>query len=119
MEVKFPKLVCAVAWACPVEPAAVDFAWAALPLIVVAKELAFAAPAIPGNEAEAPPMPPVAVAVAFALPPSMAVEVAVDVALPPLPPCPAARGSTVPPAPPYAVLTALASPAPPLAVAVD
>ena len=44
---------------------AVDFACAALPLIVVAEELAFAAPAI--NE-----FPPVAVAVAIAVPPSIA-----------------------------------------------
>jgi hypothetical protein len=35
-ELKFPKLVCAVAWACPLEPVAVDFAWAELPLIVAA-----------------------------------------------------------------------------------
>jgi hypothetical protein len=56
---------------------AVDFAWAALPLIVVAEELAFAAPAM--DEA-----PPVAAAVAFAVPPSIAVEVAVALAVPPV-----------------------------------
>src|SRR5262245_10928811 len=44
-ELKFPKLVCAVAWACANPPVAVDFAWAALPLIVAADELAFALPA--------------------------------------------------------------------------
>ena len=46
---------------------AVDFACAALPLIVAAKRMAFAGP---------PVKPPVAVAVAFAVPPSIAVEVA-------------------------------------------
>jgi hypothetical protein len=50
----------------------VDFAWAALPLMVVADELANAGT-------------PVAVAVAFALPPSIAVEVAVAFADPELP----------------------------------
>jgi hypothetical protein len=77
-ELKFPKLVCPVAWACPVEPVAVDFAWAALPLIEVADELAFAAP-LPR------PDPAVAVAFAFAVPPNIALEVAVALADPPGP----------------------------------
>jgi hypothetical protein len=58
---------------------AVDFAWAALPLIVVANELAFAAPNTKGL------LPPVAVAAALAVPPSIAVEVAVAFAGPPPP----------------------------------
>ena len=60
-----------------------DFAWAALPLIVVADELAFT----PAKFQKAPTPSPVAVAVAFAVPPSIAVEVAVASAGPkPLPP---------------------------------
>ena len=55
-----------------------DFAWAALPLIVVADELAFA----PAKFQKAPTPSPVAVAVAFAVPPSIAVEVAVAIAGP-------------------------------------
>ena len=68
-------MVCAVAWACPPpEPVAVDFAWAVLPFVVVAKESAFAAPAMPSVEPKLP-LPPIAVAVAFAVPPSIAVGV--------------------------------------------
>jgi hypothetical protein len=73
--VKFPKLVCAVALACPLRTVAKDCAWAALPLIVVADELAFAA-------TEPKLLPPVAVAIALAVPPSIAVEVAVALADP-------------------------------------
>src|SRR3974377_1521834 len=65
---KLPKLVCAAACACPLEPEAVDCACAALPLTVLASELAFALPAVPGpigpNRA-----PPIAVALASAVPP--------------------------------------------------
>ena len=60
---KFPKFVFAVVSTLPDEPpVAVDLACAALPLIVAAKELAFAGP-----------LKPVAVAVAFAVRPSIAV----------------------------------------------
>jgi hypothetical protein len=63
--------------------AALDKAWAILPFIVVAKELAFVVVILnPGGKISLPctVKPPVAVAVAFAVPPSIAVEVAVALA---------------------------------------
>ena len=81
-----PKLVRAVAWACPLEPLAVDTAAAVLPFIVVADEVAFAEPTVPlDGDGEIPPLPPVAVEVALAVPPSIAVEIAATLAAPPLP----------------------------------
>jgi hypothetical protein len=46
-EFTLPKLVCAVACTCPLEPIAVDRARAVLPLAVVANEFEFAAPGFP------------------------------------------------------------------------
>jgi hypothetical protein len=77
---------------------AVDCAWAALPFIVAAKALAFAA-----NEL-------VAVAVAFAGPPSIAVEIAVAPAVLPLPPVAVAVAFAVPPSIAVEVVVALADP---------
>jgi len=83
----------------------VDCACAKLAFIVVAKELAFAAPAMPGEgqnvQGSASILPPVAVAIELAVPPCSAFEVAVAFASPPLP-----------------LLTLPLAPLPPVAVAV-
>ena len=81
-----------------------DCAWARLPFMVVADELAFPEPAtlvgVQNGTGKQPAAPPVAVAVALAMPPFIAVDIEVATA------GPGTKPRTPPPTPPVAMATA-------------